>query len=208
MNMNRGRLIIIEGGEGSGKTSLVKVLKSELPSESTIFTREPGGTPLADEIRAMLLGVTGETISPLTHFALFWAARRAHIELTILPALESGKNVICDRFDGSTYAYQIWGQENHNLKLLFQVMRDTYILRDITPYLYVYLDVEPQVGLARSEKRGDQNHFDQKDLEFHQRVRKGYLEFLSGQYHRKVDAGRPQAEVIAEAREIIKSAIA
>lgn len=211
--MRQGRFIVVEGGEGAGKSSGMKKLQLCLPPNRTVFTREPGGTPLAAKIRAMLLHEREEdgaaiTLSPLTHFALFWAARRAHIEEIISPALKAGKDVICDRFDASTWAYQIWGQEQYQLIPVFQMMRDCFVVADAQPYLYVFLDVEVELGLLRTHTRGEQNDFDKKDVEFHRRVQRGYREFLARHACRIVDANRSEKEVSEDVIKIIQNALA
>ncbi|MDB5194753.1 MAG: dTMP kinase [Parcubacteria group bacterium] len=217
--MEYGRFIVLEGGEGAGKSSAMKMLEAYLPRENTVFTREPGGTPLAQKIRQMLLQEAVEgahtnvieepiEISPLTHFALFWAARRAHVEEIIAPALKAGRNVVCDRFDASTWAYQIWGQEQPELIPLFRMMREHFVIRDARPYLYVYLDVEPEVGIARTKRRGIENEFDKKTIEFYKRVQRGYREFLGSYPCRSIDANRPEPEVSLDVLEVVMSALA
>lgn len=204
--MPKGKFIVIDGGEGSGKSSVIRALQERLPKD-TVFTREPGGTPLAEKIREMLLSDEGKNISALTHFAMFWAARRAHIETTISPALESGKNVICDRFDSSTFAYQIWGQNNWGLLSLFDVTRRFYVEGDAPPSLYIYLDVDPKIGRERTKQRGKENHFDEEGIEFRVRVREGFLKFFSRYPHKIIDSNRTLDEVIEETHQTVLSVI-
>lgn len=180
--IKRGKFIILEGGEGAGKGSNIDNLKIMLKDRNDIlFTREPGGTPVAEEIRDLLLkkdaeNRKGEKIDALTELFLFCAARAQHIALTIKPMIESGKHVICDRFDLSTAAYQIFGRERHDLEGVFHQLNS--IAKDgIDPDLLIYLDVDPEIGLARksASKDGICTRFDEEKMEFHNRVRQGYM---------------------------------
>ena len=179
--MKRGQLVVVDSPEGAGKTTLLaevqkKVLAGPL-SNRIIFTREPGGTELAEEIRRVMFGPLGKTANAQTLLSLFWAARADHIEKKISPALMDGVHVISDRFDSSTFAYQIWGYENYNLVSTFNHMREV-VMRGLVPF-YVFLDVDPVVGLARKSSTSDRNFIDDKPVEFHQRVYKGFGEFFA-----------------------------
>src|SRR3989344_7639591 len=120
--MQKGKFIVIDGIDGSGKGTQVKLLKRAL-GKNTIFTHEPGGTPKAEAIRKLLLERKKEFSTPLADFLLFWAARADHVEKVILPALRAGKNVITDRFDSSTLAFQICAEQAPELKSLFEECR-------------------------------------------------------------------------------------
>lgn len=175
--MKRGKFVVIEGGEGAGKTGVVNYLKEILGSHrDVIFTREPGGTEMGEKIREILMDKKHQKMLPLTEIFLFCASRAQHIEEVIKPALLAGKNVICDRFDGSTLAYQIFGRERKDLFEVFNQLNDI-AKNGIEPDAVVYLDVEPEVGLERKQKSGEGRHtrFDAEELEFHTRVRNGYL---------------------------------
>ena len=206
--MQKGRFIVIDGGEGSGKSSVMKALREHFSENTTIFTREPGGTTLAEDIRDILLADSGKSLSPAAHFALFSAARLVHIERLVQPALQEGKNVISDRFDSTTFAIQVWTQSNNKLVQLFWQMREHYTNLGGRPYLYVYLDVDPEVGMFRTKTRGDQNHFDLESLEFHHKVRQGFKEFMVTVPCRTVDSNQPIEKVVEEVLEIVKSALA
>src|SRR5579864_4280814 len=107
--MEKGKFIVLEGGEGAGKSTQLRVIK-EILGDDIVITREPGGSPYAEEIRNVILKSTNAgQADAKTHFALFWAARADHMKNTVLPALNAGKHVISDRFDSSTFAYQIYG---------------------------------------------------------------------------------------------------
>lgn len=181
--IKKGKFIVLEGGEGAGKGSCIEDLfKERLKDRNDIlFTREPGGTPVAEEIRDLLLRKNvenrkGEKIDALTELFLFCAARAQHIISAIKPILESGKHVICDRFDLSTIAYQIFGRERHDLGETFKQL-NSIAKAGIEPDLLIYLDVDPKIGLARksASKDGICTRFDEEKLEFHYRVRQGYL---------------------------------
>lgn len=177
--MIRGKLIVIDGGEGSGKSTLMKFLPEIFNEQKFLATREPGGSPFAEEIRTLMLSrPESKNASPETQFGLVWGARHDHVTKKILPALTSGTHVISDRFDSSTYAYQIFGQEAPHLEKLFWEIRKIY-LRDVTPDLYIFLDVDPATGLKRvASRHKETDHFDQRKLDFHTRIRQGYLEFM------------------------------
>ncbi len=199
-----GKFIVLDGGEGAGKGSVINELKRILSPATTIFTREPGGSLFAEKIRDVIFDPEAKSADALTHFCLFWASRAEHIRTTINPALKSGKNVICDRYDVSTYAYQIWGQENHDLEYLFSVMRQHYSKLTI-PDLYLYLDIDPEDGLERIKGRGDNNHFDGRELPFHRRVRQGYFKFFKNfeRNSKIIDAEQPLSVVVEEAKDAI-----
>ncbi len=172
--MSRGKFIVIDGADGCGKTTIIEYLRS-VYTENFLFTREPGGSPFAEKIREIILSPDAKDASGLTQFGLFWAARADHIEHKIRPALEAGKHVISDRLDSSSYAFQIYGQERLSLEPLFMQMREV-CLGSAAPDLYIILDVNPHIAVARTNERGKKgkNHFDERDVDFHRRVRNAY----------------------------------
>ncbi len=177
--MKKGKLIVIDGGEGSGKSTQIQFLKEKYPL--ALFTREPGGSEYGEEIRNLMLkSPLAKDASAETQFGLIWANRADHVEKKIRPALEKGINVISDRFDSCTFAYQIYGQEGTDLKDLFFEIRKTF-LKGCVPDLYVFFDISPEESLKRTTVRanlfGESNHFDERKVEFHARVREGYAEF-------------------------------
>lgn len=199
------KFIVIEGGEGAGKGTQIAKLKEKF-GEQIVTTREPGGSPYAEEIRTIILkSPNAGQANAKTHFALFWAARADHLKNTVIPALEAGKTVISDRFDSSTFAYQIFGQEASELKDFFWTMRDFY-LGDIKPDLYIYLDVKVEEGLRRKHSQGGDeiNHFDERKIDFHNRMRTGFMEFLQHVPHVIIDANPPTEEVALALQEEIK----
>ncbi len=179
MKKEKGSFIVIEGLDGSGKGTVIERLKKELPIEQFHFTREPGGTTFAEEIRKIALDhPMAKHAHSLTLFYLMWASRREHVHEGIRPELYLGRSVICDRFDASTYSYQIVGQGMKYLEDYFWQTR-TFVLEDVSPDAYVFLDVSPEEAKKRSGGRGEGNHFDQRKLEFHAAVREGFLSFFS-----------------------------
>lgn len=199
MENKRGEFIVLDGGEGAGKSTQMQKLKNHF-GDSVVITREPGGSPYAEEIRQIILNSEhAGGANALTMFALFWAARADHLARTVIPALESGKTVISDRFDSATFSHQIYGQESRDeLEEFFWTMREKY-LAHCSPDLYILLDIDPKLALARKQG-GDveHNHFDERQLDFHERVREGIHVFSSQVPSRIIDASRSVDEVTDE----------
>lgn len=177
-----GKFIILEGGEGAGKSTLARNLEREFKKTGTsvIRTREPGGTPWAEKIRSLLIE-KDETIdhqmSPVAQLLGYYAARFEHLERIIVPALQEGKIVIGDRFELSTYSYQVHTLGDDRLEALFKVLH-AHVAERLKPFecIYLYCDIAPKVGLARVEARGEKKtFFDSQSLDFHQRVREGMV---------------------------------
>jgi dTMP kinase len=195
-------IIACEGGEGAGKSLASKAIVVRLNETGipSIWTREPGGSPDAEVIRQQIFGLPNANAD--TMFGLFWAARAAHIKDTILPALARGEVVVSDRFDGSTWSYQLFGQDQQHLIPLFWEMR-THYLRDVLDALhYVYFDIDPTIGLGRVNSRGGEvTHFDERELSFHQNIRQGYEAFWPqiSQECARIDASLPASEVLENA---------
>ncbi|GAA0536113.1 dTMP kinase [Rhizomicrobium palustre] len=172
-----GRFITFEGGEGTGKSTQAKRLQAALAERkiSALVTREPGGSPGAEEIRALVLRGEPARWSPLTEALLFYAARADHTERTIKPALAEGKWVICDRFSDSSYAYQGGGRG-----LARETVRriEAIAIDDFKPDLTLILDLPVEIGLKRSlERHGNvETRFEEMDLDVHARMRKTYLD--------------------------------
>ena len=202
--MPKGKFIVLEGGEGAGKGTIRAFLEREFPA--AVFTRDPGGTPIGEKIRVVMLGPEATGASAETHFGLIWASRFENVHAKIAPALEAGKVVIAERFDSSTYAYQLFGQEALHLKPLFFACRK--LLGDVVPDLYIFLDVDAKMGVERvskNEKKEEPlDHFEKRPLDFHERVREGYKEFFREVPHVVVDANRPLEEVQRAVLELVK----
>lgn len=172
--------ITVEGIEGAGKSSNIAFTESLLRSHGheVLLTREPGGTLLGEELRELLLGHKHDGMQDLTELLLMFAARAEHLHGKILPALEAGKWVICDRFTDATYAYQGGGRQLdtsaiETLENLVQGSR--------RPDLTLLLDLPVETGLARAARRSEPDRFERQKLEFFQRVRQAYLEIARQQ---------------------------
>ena len=185
-----GKFIVIDGGEGSGKTTILKWFAKTPLGKKVLITHEPGGAELAHKIRALDLSKKAKEAGAETQFCLMWAARADHLKNKIIPALAKGVSVISDRFDSSTFAYQIYGQEARHLEKLFWQTREIF-LRERKPDLYIFLDVKPEVGLKRVAGRKEaKTHFDERASAFHQRVRAGFLRFFKNVPHKIIDANQ------------------
>lgn len=197
-----GKLIVLEGGEGAGKGTAIERLKLVLPP-CTVFTREPGGTEVAERLRQIL---KHEDLNPLTQLLGFFAARADHYQKVIKPALLAGKHVVSDRLDGSTYAYQVWAGSDGDLQHEFLQLRR--LVCDPIPNFYLLFDVDPEVGLERSRVAGNQDRIELMGLEFHRKVLEGYHVFMDRFVRNRgviIDAGRAPSEVGEEAVSIILS---
>lgn len=171
----RGRFITIEGGEGSGKSTQIALLKQALEKTGRPFvlTREPGGEEGAEAIRALLVTGDKNRWDALAETLLFTAARVQHVARLIAPALAEGKLVLCDRFVDSTRVYQGIGK---GIPAEFIAALHALTLGNTMPDLTIILDIDPQAGLARAKGRaGNETRFEGMDIEFHQQVRAGFL---------------------------------
>lgn len=170
------KFITFEGCEGSGKSTQVKLLKEYLEKlgQKVLLTREPGGTELAEEIRKVIL--SGKKIDdPLTEFLLISAARRDHVMNKIKPALAEGSFVICDRFFDSSLAYQGFAK-GLDTDLMSAIVNLT--IANFQPDITFLIDIEPEIALERIQKfrSDDNNHYDQMGVDFHNKIRNGFLE--------------------------------
>ena len=171
----RGRFITVEGGEGVGKSTNIAVVRAWLEEQGIDYclTREPGGTPLAEEIRSVLLEPRDEAIAPGAELLLIFAARAQHIETVIEPALAAGQWVVCDRFTDATYAYQGGGR---GLPMGWIEQLEELVQGKLRPDLTLLLDAPVEVGMARAGSRGDLDRFEQEQADFFTRVRETYLQ--------------------------------
>lgn len=171
-----GRFITFEGGEGTGKSTQAKRLKAALEGRKipTLVTREPGGSPGAEEIRKLIVEGDPGRWDPLTEALLLYAARTDHTERTIKPALARGEWVISDRYSDSSYAYQ-GGGRGLNRETVRRI--EAIAIADFKPELTFILDIDPAIGLARTQGRtGKETRFEEFDLAFHERMRKSFLD--------------------------------
>jgi dTMP kinase len=196
----RGRFITFEGGEGTGKSTHARRLAQTLEARgiSAIVTREPGGSPGAEEIRSLLVKGEPGRWDVLTETLMLYAARRDHVERTIKPALAKGQWVICDRFADSSYAYQGAGRglDRETVRRI-----ETIAIDDFKPDFTIVLDLPPETGLARTLGRGTaETRFESFDAGFHARMRKAFLDIARRAPERcfVIDADR-DPDIVAEA---------
>jgi dTMP kinase len=193
------RFITLEGGEGAGKTTVIQALRAALEAmgEEVVCTREPGGTPLAEQIRGLLLDPRHEPPAPETELLLMFAARAQHVRETILPALRRGAWVISDRFTDASYAYQ-GGGRGLDAGLIGE-LEERFV--GIVPGLTLLLDVPVAVGLQRARRRGEADRIEAEDVVFFERVREAYRARAKAepQRFRLIDATRPADVVAADA---------
>ncbi len=206
-NAERGtRFIALEGPEGSGKTTQLRALARALTAHGLAVraTREPGGTPIGEQLRAVLLGTANHAMLPQTETLILLAARAQHVAEIIEPALARGDIVLCDRYVGATFAYQGYGRG-----LPLEVLRSlqTFAAGECAPELTLLFDLPVEVGLARRQATGDLNRLDAAGLDFHRRVRAGYRELAASDpaHWGLLDATQPVAEVTAQALRILAS---
>ncbi|MES2677149.1 MAG: dTMP kinase [Pseudomonadota bacterium] len=179
------KFITFEGIEGSGKSTQVKLLHQYFLEKNiaAILTREPGGSKVAEEIRGLLINGEIDKMDGICETLLNFAARRDHVEKLIKPALAKGEIVICDRFFDSTIAYQSFGQ-NVDLEIIKNVQNAA--IGEFAPDLTFLIDVEVEVAFERIKTRADNNRYEKMDKNFHQKVRKGFLEITKNNPQRIV----------------------
>lgn len=199
------KFIVLEGLEGAGKTSardtVVAVLK-ELGINEFVFTREPGGTPLAEKLRQLIKqGEGDEVITDKAELLMLYAARVQLVENVIKPALKQGKWVIGDRHDLSSQAYQ-GGGRGLDANLLMTLKQA--VLGDFVPDLTLYLDVDPEIGLARARSRGELDRIEQQQIDFFQHTRQRYLQLVEADEKSvTIDANLDFPEVNKQLRQAI-----
>ncbi|HAD44208.1 dTMP kinase [Plesiomonas shigelloides] len=194
-----GKFIVIEGLEGAGKTTAQNTVIQTLRARGIadlVFTREPGGTPLAERLRSLIKeGHPDEPLTDKAEVLMLYAARVQLVENVILPAMARGAWVIGDRHDLSSQAYQGGGRQID--PVLLQTLRDT-VLGDFRPDLTLYLDIAPALGLQRARQRGELDRIEQQDLSFFERTRVRYLELAKNDPNtRIIDAGQALPVVTA-----------
>lgn len=198
------RFITLEGGEGAGKSTCLSFIQRYFAEKclSLCVTREPGGTPLAEEIRHLLLQKREEKISPDAELLLMFAARAQHLDQVIKPALARGEWVLCDRFTDATYAYQGGGRGLSRQRI---AELEAKVQGGLRPGLTLLLDLPVRQGLARAEARAEKDRFESEQEEFFERVRAVYRERAAAEPERfrVIDASRPFAEVESVVRHIL-----
>ena len=202
--MGKGLFITFEGGEGAGKTTLIQRIVDAISAKgrSVIKVREPGGTPLGEEIRQLVLHRQGK-INPYAELSLFLASRAQHIAEVILPALEAGQVVLCDRFNDSTIAYQ-GAARGLGVEKVAQFCE--FISQGLKPQLTLYLDLDPELGLSRAAKAREQDRIESETVLFHRKIREGYLAIhkKEEQRFRLIDATLSPEQVFQEAMKWIE----
>jgi dTMP kinase len=204
----RGIFISFEGSEGSGKSTQARLLSDWLRTQgiSTILTREPGGTPIGERIREVLLSPDHREMDPITELFLYLASRRQHIKELIEPSLKEGKIVITDRFSDSTMAYQGYGR-GLDLSLIESLNRTA--TGGLSPDLTIVLDVDVREGLSRNLGIKS-DRLEIEDIEFHEKVRRGFIEIAKKEPKRvfivetKNGIEKTHDEILAIVREWIK----
>ncbi|RKG31414.1 dTMP kinase [Acinetobacter tianfuensis] len=192
--------ISFEGTEGVGKTTLIRKIYDYLVSlgQDVVLTREPGGTPMAENIRSLLLSVNNEEkMCNDTELLLMYAARAQHLNQVILPALAAGKTVLCDRFTDASFAYQCAGRGLSEEKL--QLLNDNFVSK--MPDFTFWLDAPIELGMTRARARGELDRFEQEKAAFFEKVRSGYetLSVRHAERVKRLDASQTADQVFAQA---------
>lgn len=205
--MVSGMMISVEGNEGCGKTTVIRMLEEYLMSKGcdVLLTREPGGVRIAEQIRDVILDLSNTEMDPKTEAILYAAGRNESVKGRVLPALKEGKIVLCDRFIDSSLVYQGYAR-GIGINEVFELNK--FAIGDYLPDLTIYLDVDPRVGLDRiaMNKEREINRLDKESLEFHYKVREGYLEVLKAFPGRikKVNANKSPEDVLRQIKVLLR----
>ncbi|WAA09506.1 dTMP kinase [Fervidibacillus albus] len=204
--MGKGLFITVEGPEGAGKTTVLKMLTEELKDEGypIVYTREPGGIPIAEKIREIILDKNHTEMDPKTEALLYAAARRQHLVEKIIPEINKGNLVLCDRFIDASIVYQGYAR---GIGMDSVYMINEFAVENVMPDLTVYFDIEPETGLRRihQHRETELNRLDLEDVQFHRRVREGYI-LLLRQYPdrmKKIDANQPLDAVKRDVKQLV-----
>ncbi|MFJ8248125.1 dTMP kinase [Peribacillus asahii] len=204
--MNRGAFITLEGPEGAGKTTILQLLGAALEKEGhrVVVTREPGGIPIAEQIREVILNKENTAMDSRTEALLYAAARRQHLVERIIPALEQGMIVLCDRFIDSSLAYQGHAR-GLEIEEIYSI--NTFAIADVMPDITLYFDIEPDEGLKRIQANNHRevNRLDLETIDFHKKVREGYQLVMNRWKERFVliDASQSLEVVFEQAKQSI-----
>lgn len=210
-----GAFVTFEGIEGSGKSTQIALLRDHLVRDgrTVVLTREPGGTSIGDQIRKVLLDPANKGMDPTAELLLYAASRSQHLREVILPALEKGAVVLCDRFSDATLAYQGYGR---GLSIATIGDLDRIVTAGLRPHLTVLLDIDAKAGVGRARGRNAERNlqaearFENEAIEFHTRVRNGYLALAKAEADRfrLVDAGGTPEAIHTEVRKIVDKLLA
>jgi dTMP kinase len=200
LRSHRGLFIVFEGPEGAGKSTQIRRLDLRLRADGhdPLITREPGGTPAADAIRRVILDPK-LTMTPLTELLLYCASRAEHVEEVIAPALAAGRLVVSDRFAGATVAYQGYGRGLNADRPDLVERLNRIATRGIEPDLTLLLDLDPRDGLERVAARGEPDRLERADINFHRRVRSGFLQQAEGDPRWRILDAMQDEEALADA---------
>lgn len=203
--MKKGFFVTIEGCEGVGKSTLLRGLEEYLENlgREAVFTREPGGTEVAERIRAVILDPENAAMTPTAELLLYAAARAQHTEEKIIPAVRDGKLVICDRYSDSTLAYQSYARGLDRGECL---AADEIARRGVKPDLTVFLDLSPERGFARKGGADKGDRLEREKIDFHERVYAGFRAIAESDPDRvvAVDASKSKEEVLAAVVSLLK----
>ncbi|MEI2366316.1 dTMP kinase [Niallia circulans] len=204
--MTKGIFITLEGPEGAGKTTVIDMLLNYYQEKELqiIKTREPGGIPISEKIRNIILDPKHTEMDARTEALLYAAARRQHLVEKVIPALNDGAIVLCDRFIDSSLAYQGYAR-GIDMDEIWEI--NQFAIGDTMPELTIYFDLDPRVGLARINNTSDReiNRLDLEKIEFHEKVQEGYYKVIERFPERiiKVDASKPLEQVLEDTVDII-----
>ncbi|PAD85712.1 dTMP kinase [Niallia circulans] len=204
--MTKGIFITLEGPEGAGKTTVIDMLLNYYQEKELqiIKTREPGGIPISEKIRNIILDPKHTEMDARTEALLYAAARRQHLVEKVIPALNDGAIVLCDRFIDSSLAYQGYAR-GIDMDEIWEI--NQFAIGDTMPELTIYFDLDPRVGLARISNTSDReiNRLDLEKIEFHEKVQEGYYKVIERFPERiiKVDASKPLEQVLEDTVDII-----
>ncbi len=200
--------VTFEGGEGSGKSTAIKSLVEKLKQEGfdILLTREPGGTPISEQIREVILNKENTNMDPITEAYLYAASRRQHVIEKVRPALKEGKLVLCDRFLDSSLAYQ-GGARGLGFDMILDINK--HAIDGLFPDVTIFFDLKPEIGLARINANSGReiNRLDVEKMEFHLKVREAFLSLakIYPERYAIIDASKSPEEVVEEAYDAIKA---
>ncbi|KAB2329110.1 dTMP kinase [Bacillus mesophilum] len=204
--MEKGIFITAEGPDGAGKTTVITMLAESMKAEGyqVMYTREPGGIEIAEQIRSVILDTNNTSMDARTEALLYAAARRQHLVEKVIPAMEKGYIILCDRFIDSSLAYQGYAR---GLGMENVLTINQFAIENMMPSLTLYFDVESETGLARINQHKDRevNRLDLEKLQFHHLVREGYHKLVQAYPDRiqVIDAGKSLEEVFSEAKKAV-----
>lgn len=210
VSMSKGHMIVCDGGNGAGKTTVLKAIEAHLQAKGRelVMTREPGGTPIGDKVREILLSPDTPEMCGVTELMLFSAARAQHVRERILPAIAAGKIVVSDRFDSATVSFQHYAR-GIPLELIQQI--NSIAIDDFKPDITIILDLDPVVGLQRVNSRGaGLDRMEQESMDFLHKARQGYLEQAKNDpaHFVVIDSSQPLEKVITDAIQVVDRIIA